>query len=247
MGIRRKIITGFISLGSLLFISGVISSGELFRLNRTTSDLLKRSQGNIELSKTMLDAVQEENTALLMSLSDTTAVSDSILAVQRTMFEGALQQTFAHFRQYELNTKELDKIESAANYYNSIIRSMPDTLDVVWFSEVYKTTYHNLTSAIKDFMIDTQRDILSFATQIESNAYRASMVGLIALASGFLLIIMFFFMINGFFIKPVLKLRRALKNYLERSIPFDVPVATDDEISDIVKLTSQLIEKSKQR
>lgn len=247
MGIRRKIITGFISLGSLLFISGVISSGELFRLNRTTSDLLKRSQGNIELSKTMLDAVQEENTALLMSLSDTTAVSDSILAVQRTMFEGALQQTFAHFRQYELSTKELDKIESAANYYNSIIRSMPDTLDVVWFSEVYKTTYHNLTSAIKDFMIDTQRDILSFATQIESNAYRASMVGLIALASGFLLIIMFFFMINGFFIKPVLKLRRALKNYLERSIPFDVQVATDDEISEIVKLTSQVIEKSKQR
>lgn len=245
MGIKRKIITGFISIGSLLFLSGIISSGELLRLNRTTSELLKRSRGNIELSKTMLDAVQEQNTALLMSLSDSTSVSDSILMTHRLVFQNALQQNFAVFRQHDLDTKHLEHIEASANYYNSIINSMPDSLDVVWFSKVYKTTYHNLTTSIKDFMIDTQNNIIDFATQIESNAYRASMVGIIALASGFLLIVLFYFMLNNFFIKPVLQIRRGLKNYLERSIPFDVPVATDDEIREISQLTTQLIEKSK--
>ncbi|MEF9949681.1 MAG: hypothetical protein RR980_04045 [Mucinivorans sp.] len=245
MGIKRKIIIGFISIGSLLFLSGVISSGELLRLNRTTSDLLKRSRGNIELSKTMLDAVQEENTALLMSLVDSSAIPDSLLALHRATFATALKESFGHFRQYDSPTTALDHIAASAAQYDSITQSMPNTLDVVWFSRVYKTTYHNLTTAIKDFMIDTQNNIIDFATQIESNAYRASMVGIIALASGFLLIAMFYFMLNSFFIKPVLDIRKALANYLERSIPFDVPVATDDEIHDISRMASQLIERSK--
>lgn len=245
MGIKRKIITGFISIGSLLFLSGIISSGELIRLNRTTSDLLERSRGSIELSKMMLDAVQEENTALLMSLSDTTAVSDSILSLHRSIFENALQKTFTHFRSNKLDTRELEDIAKSFAYYNTITESMPDSMDVVWFSEVYKTTYHNLTTSIKNFMIGTQNDIVDFATQIEQNAYRASMVGIIALASGFLLIILFYFMLNNFFIKPMLLIRRALKNYVERSIPFDAPVATKDEILDIERLITQLIEKNK--
>ncbi|MEG0163210.1 MAG: hypothetical protein RSC11_06055 [Mucinivorans sp.] len=245
MGIKRKIITGFISIGSLLLLSGIISSGELLRLNRTTSDLLKRSRGNIELSKTMLDAVQEENTALLMSLTDTTAARDSILALHVNNFQSALNENFSHFRLYNLPTDDLDKISQAAQDYNQVITTISGSMNVALFSEVYKTTYHKLTTAIKDFMISTQNNIIDFATQIESNAYRASMVGIIALASGFLLIVMFYFMLNNFFIKPVLDIRRALANYLERSIPFEVPVATDDEIRDISRLTSQLIERSK--
>lgn len=245
MGIKRKTIIGFISIGSLLFLSGIISSGELTRLNRTTSDLLERSRGNIELSKLMLDAAQEENTALLMSLSDTTHRSDSIITIHRNAFENALKQAVEHFKQSGLPTTELDEIVQAAAYYDSITLSMTDSMDMAWFSDVYKTTYHNLTSAIKNFMVGTQNHIIDFATQIERNAYRASMVGIIALASGVLLIVLFYFLLNSFFIKPVLLMRRGLKNYLERSIPFDVPVATKDEIGDISNFISQLIEKSK--
>ena len=65
MGIKNKIRLGFITIGILLFLSGIISSLELTRFNRATHNLLSKSQGSIEMSKQMLDAVQEQNTALL--------------------------------------------------------------------------------------------------------------------------------------------------------------------------------------
>lgn len=247
MGIKRKIIAGFISIGLLLLLSGVISSGELYRLNRTTSELLKRSQGSIELSKRLLDAVQEENTALLLSLADTTGVVDSVVARHRGDFQQTLDATYTHYRTHGLKTNELDQIASTGSYYHSILSSMPDSLDMSWFSDVYKTTYHNLTTAIKTFMISTQNQIVDFATQIEQNAYRASMVGIIALASGFLLIVLFYFLLNSFFIRPALQIRRGLKNYLERSIPYTSSVETNDEMGDLSALILQLIERSKVR
>ena len=248
MGIKRKIIAGFISIGLLLLLSGVISSGELVRLNRTTAELLKRSQGSIELSKRLLDAVQEENTALLLSLADTVGgASDSIIARHRNEFQTALDQTYTHYRGHGLKTEELDQIASTGSYYHSILTTMPDSLDMVWFSDVYKTTYHNLTTSIKTFMISTQNQIVDFATQIEQNAYRASMVGIIALASGFLLIVLFYFLLNSFFIRPVLRIRRGLKNYLERSIPYSAAVETHDEMGDLSALILQLVERSKGR
>lgn len=247
MGIKKKIIAGFISIGLLLLLSGVISSAELYRLNRTTAELLKRSRGSIELSKRLLDAVQEENTALLLGLADTTDVSEKLIARHRQDFLVALEETFTHYRTHGLKTHELEQIESAGSYYHSILDSMPDSLDMAWFSDIYKTTYHNLTTTIKVFMISTQNQIINFASQIEQNAYRASMVGIIALAAGFLLIVLFYFLLNSFFIRPVLYIRKGLKNYLERSIPYGVSVDTHDEMGDLTALILQLIERSKER
>ena len=65
MGIREKIRLGFLALGLLLFFSGLISFFELSKLSRSTQSMLGASLKNMELSKTMLDAVQDQNTALL--------------------------------------------------------------------------------------------------------------------------------------------------------------------------------------
>ena len=65
MGIREKIRLGFLALGLLLFFSGLISFFELSKLSRSTQSMLGASLKNMELSKTMLDAVQDQIPALL--------------------------------------------------------------------------------------------------------------------------------------------------------------------------------------
>lgn len=243
--IKRKIIWGFICIGSLLFLSGIISSGELIKLNRTTSDLLSRSKGNIELSKTMLDAVQEQNTALLMSITDSTSVSDSLLLDALIMFEHSLLETERSFSAMGVNSPELIAVKKSAAYYNNVVVTARDTINLEWFSHVYKTTYHNLTGAIKDFMVANENHIVDFATEIERNAYRSSMVGLISLAGGVMLIVLFYFMLNNFFIRPIEKIVRSLKGFVERGMPFKAEVTTKDEIRELKELIEALIEKSK--
>ena len=61
MGIRKKIMLGFLSLGILLFFSGLMSYFELGRLTHSTQGMLHTSRQNLEISKIMLDAVQHHH------------------------------------------------------------------------------------------------------------------------------------------------------------------------------------------
>lgn len=231
-------------IGSLLFLSGIISSLELVRFNKATSELLSRSQGSIELSKNMLDAIQEQNTALLMGISDTTNFYDSVRKASREDFN-------RYFLQAQSSLKKphaLENIAIANAHYNKIVAQVADTVVTIeWFSQVYKTSYYNLTHAIKEFMLSVQHDIIDFTSELESNAYRASMVGIIALGAGILLMVIFFYMINSFFIGPVLKIKQALKGYLSSNIPFEVNITSKDEILTLKESISQLIDKLKKR
>ncbi len=62
---RNRVTVGFLSIVSLLFISGMLSFVELNGLSRDTGDILKASRRNIELAKEMLDAAHELNVALI--------------------------------------------------------------------------------------------------------------------------------------------------------------------------------------
>lgn len=237
MGIKKKIILGFILIGSLLFLSGIISSLELVRFNKATYDIMQQSQSCVELSKKMLDAVQQQNTALLLSITDTTNFYDSVLDVSRDEFLG-------YFSQAELTVKgipELGNIKEAEAYYNSIVEERGDSVTIAWFSDIYNKPYYNLTSSIKDFMVATQQRIITYTSDLEHNAYRTTMVGIIALAGGFLLILIFYFMINKFFISPVLRIRLGLKRSLTQRLPYNVVIDTQDEIRSLSDDIAQMV------
>lgn len=242
MGIKRKIVIGFISIGTLLFLSGIISTFELVRFNRATAVILERSRSTIELSKDMLDAVQEQNTALLMSVTDSlTSTYDSIIEASRVEFNRAFTQA----RITMAGSPKLTQLAQANDYYNSIVAQINDTVTIDWFSKVYKTSYFNLTHSIKEFMVAAQGQIIEFTAELEESAYRATMVGIIALAAGLLLIVMFYFMINHFVIYPTLEIQRGLHKHLNSRIPFDVPITTNDELLTLKQDISQLIEHSR--
>lgn len=241
MTIRRKILLGFFSIGVLLFFSGIISTLELVRFNEATYTILEKSRSSIELSKTMLDAVQEQNTALLMSITDTSSVYDSILKVSNSNFERALNTAKMEHADNEI----IPLLEEARGYYLQIIDQAKANPNLEWFSQVYKTSYYNLTYIIKEFMLSVQNQIIDYTDVLKTNAYRASMVGIIALASGIILMVMFYYMLNHFFLRPVLAIRRSLKLYLDNNIPFDIHITTKDEILELKDDVSELIDRSK--
>ncbi len=64
-GLRKRVTVGFLSIVGLLFFSGMVSFMELSYLSRDTEDILKANSRNIELAKEMLDAVHDQNIALI--------------------------------------------------------------------------------------------------------------------------------------------------------------------------------------
>lgn len=243
MGIKHKIQLGFITIGILLFFSGIISSLELAKFSRTTHNLLTRSQRSIEMSKQMLDAVQEQNTALLLSITDSSrsAVYDSLIVKGDRDFVRAFRSAQNALR----DPVQLEAIRTASQYYNSIVSQVSDSTDIAWFTDVYKTSYYNLTHAIKEFMVQIQQRTIDYTAQLERNAYRASMVGIIALGAGILLLMVFYFMLNNYFIGPVLQITKSLKGYVNSRLPFEVTVTTRDEINTLKEYIAALVSANK--
>ncbi len=245
--IRRKIKLGFFIIGILLFFSGVISSSELLRLNRATSDLLASSRGNIELSKELLDGVDIQNMSLLHSITDSTILDRGLLRVTRSKFDSTVSKIRKTFSLFPQAMQSVSKIERAATKYNAAIDIVSGEVTLIWFIEEYSSKYTELTNAIKEFMIVNEENLLLSAKDVESNAYRASMVGIIALSAGILLLIIFYLMVSGFFLSPVLRIENSLRRYVERGIPYSVEVQTKDEIGSLHQSITILIDKYKRK
>ena len=112
-------------------------------------------------------------------------------------------------------------------------------------TDVYKTSYYNLTYAIKEFMVQIQHRTIDYTAQLERNAYRASMVGIIALGAGILLLLVFYFMLSNYFTGPVLQITKSLKGYVNSRLPFEVAVSTRDEINTLKEYIAALVSANK--
>ncbi len=244
--IKRKIKRGFIFIGVLLFLSGMISIWELNRLNSSTSQLLSASKGNIELSKQLLDAVQQQNTFLLLTITDSTGNYKSDMVATRDRFSSTLDEIKLASDNSPRLTKSITEIENAAEDYNSAVRNMVAAQrSTNWFVEVYGTKYNDLTVAIKDYMIGYENDLIDSARSVEGNALRASMIGVIALIAAMLLVVLFYFLLRGFFIAPVLKIDHSLKRYIERGIPFSAKIESKDEIFSLYENITIIVDRCK--
>lgn len=229
-GIRKKINTGFLVLIVLLMFSGMVSLFELERLTNRTKALLESSYYNLELSTRMLDAVEQQNSSLLqMILFEQTQYDQSYIVAGRD-FDTALQEA-ADIE--EIHTA-LDSIVTARDRYRELIPRYFDEqydTDVEWFLSMYKTVYNSLTTAIKEYMTASQYSLVSRATQLENNAYRAIMPGVITLVVAIIIVLVFMFLIDFYYTRPVVKIQKGLEGYLRQNIPYRVKTEGSDEIT----------------
>lgn len=242
MGIRKKIILGFVSLIFLFFLAGLICFSELNRIHFNTQDMMDASMKNITLSKYMLDGVQDQNTALSqMMLSGITPENDSLWHAGRMQFQEALLQAKAE------NFSGFDSVSTAAMKYilfvDSLIHEGIDKQNPEWFAETYKTLYYDLTSSIKNMMLSSQNMIARESKHIERSAYMAFRPGIIAFVIAIIIVAMFCYFIDTYFIKPILKINKGLKNFIAAKVPFKVKFESKDEINDLKEYIEELTEE----
>ena len=233
VGIRRKIRYGFLILGALLLLSGLISAFELIRLSRTTEELLGASVRDLELSRNMFDALDRQNTALQAAVPG----ADSLFRVA----SGEFDRAFGEAEQRNVYPARLARIAEAKTAYDRVVQ---DTLART--GPEYGLAYYHLALDIKDFMIDSQNTVDRNTTTVQANAYRALMPGIITAGIAILILFVFYVMIDLYYVRPVLRVKRGLSNYLDGKIPYNVPVEGRDEIKELSDDVATLITRKKE-
>ncbi len=246
IGIRKKIITGFLALAFLLFFAGIISFLELNRLTRATNNILETSSRNMKYAKEMLDAVQDQNTALIQMVVFDEWDYDSLYMGARMDFDAALAEITVTIR----DLSELDSIYTARERYDRVVNAYlagNRQQDADWFVSVYRTSYYDLTSSIKAYLVSSQSRLGAKARQLESNAYRAITPSIIAISVALLIIFMFLLLIDLYYVRPTLKINRGLQNYINSRVPFEVKMEGKDEIMKLKEGVETLINMYKNK
>lgn len=249
-GIRRRMAVGFLSIVGLLFISGMISFSELSNLSNDTEEILKANQRNAELAEEMLDAVHEQNVAVIHLTILGNMAYDSLYrsGMQR------LERTVATAQKEALDRSFLDSLASATTglrvltdaYLSLDVHEYGGVVGKQWYDNEYEKQYGEVISAIKNYMTSTQSSLAPRTELLKKNAYRAVTPVLISLVVMIATVLMLFYFTATYCVTPIVTMNKSLGQYLTFRVPFVVKAECKDEILELKEKIEALIAMLKQ-
>ena len=114
-----------------------------------------------------------------------------------------------------------------------------------WFDEQYKVVYEDMVDQIEDFMNHTHSSLAPRAEQLNKNAYRSVTPVFISLVVVIVIVLMFYYFIRIYCVVPIVKINRALGDFLTYRLPFNVKADLRDEFKELADSIEKLIGISK--
>ncbi len=243
MGIRQKIMLGFAALGFLLLMSGVISYSELNLFTRLNTTIVEQNNDAIDLTVEILDLLEEQNKHLVWSLLHG---GDEALELSRNKQE--MDEAFLKFRRMYDDVSVADSAIVAKDNYFRLIQNAADSSHIDrgrWYLDECQPAHQELLRNVQNLIQFSNAYAEEESYMLENNVYWAIMPAVIALGVAVLILLMLFYMIDLYFIRPVVKMSRALDNYLKLKIPFKVTTEARDEVADLKEGIDELIDTIK--
>jgi HAMP domain-containing protein len=247
MGIRVKIMSGFLILATMLLVAGAWSIYELKNIGISAQNILNENYRSIDAAKVMTEALEREDSAILLLLL---GERDEGLAIMRVADE-AFGKAYVTALTNITIPGEQDYVNAVTKSYGAyrdlwlqFMASSTFQGDLAWYFREVNPTFLKAKTAVSDLMNLNNQVMYQTASQVESRAHRATMPGIIAIAAAFIFALIFSFLINLYVINPIVQLTSGIRDYLDRGKPLNVRVESEDEISRLVSSVEQLIKKS---
>lgn len=243
---RSKIKIGFTLIGLVLFLAGVTSYMELTSLTSSVQSLIDNGAKSISLSKNVLDILQEQNSKVINIYGDKVVTINSVNSKELMLMDSLYSQAVLNYPRSE----ELDAMIDAKQEYISIFAEKIDSSSVHmshWYLSKYNVAYNNFASAIKSFMLSSQKYVVDNTAKLKSSIYRTSMQSVVALSVSIVILFVFFLMIDVFYIKPVTSMTKALDRYLFKGVRFNVEISGKDEPSKLRELIIVMVQRLKDK
>lgn len=261
--IKRRVQLAFASIILLLVFSGALSLFELQRVGQDTEKILQQSKISTDLAHEIVTVLNEQNDVMIEmaviggSIFDITPNYKRCAATIDHLTDASER---AHARMTAMGNPEITdslvlyttRINDLANSYinGEVHRQMAvDTLvDITphsWYVENYKPEYVSLSKQITKFMTGSESTIGPDVNSLSLTARRAVTPVFLSLVVMILVTLMFYYFLNHYLIKPIIRIDRSLGKYLRYRSPFDNDIACRDEIRSLRDRITILIAKLK--
>jgi HAMP domain-containing protein len=247
MGIRTKIMAGFLILAAMLLVAGAWSIYELKNIGMSAQNILDENYKSIDAAKVMIESLERQDSAVLLVLL---GKRDDGLAIIKVADDSFLRAEEIARNNITIPGEQdyVSAVTKAYAEYKALWRPFVVNAqykgDLNSYSRDVNPAFHKAKLAVSELMSLNNQAMYKTASHVESRAHRATMPGIIAIASAFVFAIIFSFLVNLYVINPIVKLTSGIKDYLERGKPLHVKVETEDEISKLIQSVKLLIQKS---
>lgn len=243
MGLRIKILSGFVILAIMLAIAGAWTIYELKYAGFSMQVMLEENYRSIHAAEDMTEALEREDSAILLLLLGKWEEGRSVLLQADSLFTERLNFAYSNITIRGEKSK-LDSINVNYNAYKKLwerpIVDTPREGNIDWyFSQVHhaflkvKASVHELNALNNSVMYET-------ASNLKQRSNRVVMPGLVAIIAALLFTIIFNYFVNYYMVSPIIKITNRIKKYISNKTPYDVIIESHDEIANLNESISQL-------
>ncbi len=246
MKIKFKILSGFLLVIAMLFIAGYMSIFEFIRLSRSVSSLIEDNYKTIEAAKTMLEALEREDSGILLLLSGQWKEGRTILDSADSLFYDSYKIAASNITEKDedkyVEQIEISYIKFKEKWETPIVGTSKEN-NINWYFKELHPIFLTVKSNIKALMALNQDSMHNEAKELMEKAHRAIMPGIVAIVASLIFLVIFNFFISKFFIKPIGNLILSLRNFNSSTQRFNAGITTNDEFKKLENEIQNLINR----
>ncbi len=248
MKLRIKILSGFLILASMLSIAGIYSIYELKSIGSSVQELLSDNYKSINASKTMIEALEREDSGVLLLLLGNWHKGRRIISSADSLFEAALKIAANNItvpgEQFYVDSIRI-KYQAYKELWQMPIVDTQKQGNINWYLQTLHEPFIALKTSVNHLGTLNDQFMFKTASELQRKANRAIMPGIVAIIAALVFTFLFNFFVNYYFVGPVIKITSSIKKFLDRKAPFDVRVETRDEIFDLAESIGNLCNLTK--
>jgi len=241
MGIRLKIITGFVILASLLVISGLISIYELTKLGNSVNRLLNDNYRSIDYSREMSSSLEKQKKALIMAINGDIDKANSLFNESKGEFEESIRKAANNLTV----PGEINFVDSIAIAFSNYTVSASDFINnqnhniSLYLNDIQPKIWV-IQNKVDALLTINQQNLNQTATLLEKSPYRTILPGLIVVITSIIFSIIFNFMISHYMLKPIIRITKSINDFVKFKKPFEVNIETKDEMNELKEAVKNL-------
>ncbi|MEJ2587646.1 MAG: MCP four helix bundle domain-containing protein, partial [Deltaproteobacteria bacterium] len=177
MGLRMKILSGFLILTMMLVIAGAWSIYELRFVGRSAQAMLDENYKSIDAGRKMMEALEREDSGVLLLLSGKRDQGRSIIQSADQTFQEGLQVvrnniTIAGEKDY-IHTLETQYATYKDLWAKPIVGSRYEG-NLTWYFEKTHKAFLKLKDTVEKLVMLNHQTMYRAASDLKNRAYRSS-------------------------------------------------------------------------
>lgn len=250
MGIKRKVSLGFVVIGVILLLSSVIAIYEFVSMRRSVYSIMTDNIAGINSSRILLEVADEYNFTLVKSMG-----VDTVPAIPDVKKDIRFPQYLAQVRAKFTTDSERQMADSVLLAYTAYIHVIKDAAYIWqgdymarrgWYFNNLYPKYMTLRDYIGKLTFITQKALSDNSEYLTDSFYRSIMPGVVAVSTGMILIFLFNYFINLYFISPLIKISKGIKDFLLYRKTYNYTDISDDDLRDLSQNVKDLIEANRE-